>query len=369
MRKKPQFSLYFDRFYDVTEHFARRFDKIGRQMAFVGKTRKDAVVWQKKLRAKLIEILGIDTFERTKPRPQLHGRDDMGAYWREDWTIHTEPDVIATFYALVPKDIKKNARRPAVICPHGHGSAGRFSPAGRSDIKAVAQAIKQYNYDYAVKLAEQGFVAFAMDARGFGQRRIQDKQNDAEDPNLFLSNSCHNLMMMSYSLGQTIPGMWTWDLMRLLDYIETRSECDPKQVGCAGLSGGGLQTLFLAALDRRVKAAVVSGYFYGVKDSLIRLASNCDCNCIPDLWKYADMGDLGGLIAPRGLFIETGDKDPLNGASGRLENVTSQVAYTRKVFKAMGAQNRLEHHVFHGEHRWCGEKAVPWLAQQLDVIP
>ncbi len=356
---------YFNQFYDVTEHFAKRFDKAGRQMAFKGKTRKDAAVWQKKLRTKLVEVLGLDTMEPTKPRPKLHARDDTGSVWREDWTIYTEPDVIATFYAFVPKDIKKGERRPAVICPHGHGSAGRFSPGGRRDLELVAKAIAQYNYDYAVKLAEQGFVTFAMDARGFGQRRIQGKQNDKQDPNLFMSNSCHELMIMSYPLGQTITGMWVWDLMRLVDFIETRPECDPKRISCAGLSGGGLQTLYLTAMDSRIKAGVVSGYYYGVKDSLIRLACNCDCNCVPNLWKYADMGDIGGLVAPRGLFIETGDKDPLNGKAGSLDNVNSQVGYTRKVFKAMGADKQLVHHVFPGEHRWCGEKAVPWLKEQL----
>ncbi len=135
-------------------------------------------------------------------------------------------------------------------------------------------------------------------------------------------------------------------------------------MGCAGLSGGGLQTLFFTALERRVKAAVVSGYFYGVKDSLIRQASHCDCNNVPQLWKYADMGDIGGLIAPRPLFIETGDKDPHNGASG-VANVTAQVTATRKVYRALEAGRELVHHVFPGEHRWCGERAIPWLEEKL----
>ncbi len=358
---------YFSHFHDVTEHFATRFDKIGRQMAFKGRTRKEAAAWRKKLHARLADLLGMDTFERTRPRPKLLGREDMGSYWREDWTIHTEPDVIATFYALVPKNIPKGQRRPAVICPHGHGSAGRFSPAGRRDLESVRKAVEQFNYDYAVKLAEQGFVTFAMDARGFGQRRIQHMQNDKGNPDLFMNSSCHSLMLMSYPLGQTITGMWTWDLMRLVDYAESRREVDPERIGCAGLSGGGLQTLYLGALDTRIRAAVVSGYFYGVKDSLIRLAGNCDCNCVPNLWKYADMGDVGGLIAPRGLFIETGDKDPLNGKAGSLDNVYSQVGYARKVFRAMGCEKQLAHHVFPGEHRWCGEQAVPWLKRQLGL--
>ena len=92
-------------------------------------------------------------------------------------------------------------------------------------------------------------------------------------------------------------------------------------------------------------------------------AANCDCNCIPNFWKYADLGDIGGLVAPRGLFIETGDKDPLNGS---MANVSSQTGYTRKVYQAFGSGKQIVHHVFPGKHRWCGEKAEPWLKMQLN---
>src|SRR5438309_2232249 len=74
----------------------------------------------------------------------------------------------------------------------------------------------------------------------------------------FLSSTCHHLSLKGEPLGQAVAGMWTWDLMRLLDYAQTRPEVEGSRLGCAGLSGGGLQTLFLAALDQRVRAAVVS---------------------------------------------------------------------------------------------------------------
>ena len=77
-------------------------------------------------------MLALDTFEKTKPRPRRLGKEDMGSYWREDWTLQTESDITAPFYALVPKDIQRGERRPAVLCPHGYASAGRFYlPDGR----------------------------------------------------------------------------------------------------------------------------------------------------------------------------------------------------------------------------------------------
>ena len=50
-------------------------------------------------------------------------------------------------------------------------------------------------------------------------------------------------MLMGQGLGQTVTGMWVWDLLRLVDYRVTGPEVDSARIGCAGLSGGGLQTL------------------------------------------------------------------------------------------------------------------------------
>jgi hypothetical protein len=82
-------------------------------------------------------------------------------------------------------------------------------------------------------------------------------------------------------------------------------------------------------MDDRIKCAVVSGYFYGYKDSLLKRSDNCGCNYVPHLWEYIDMCDLGALIAPRPLLIESGTEDDLNGERG-IENVLEQVAATRK---------------------------------------
>src|SRR5256885_12138631 len=161
----------------------------------------------------------------------------------------------------------------------------------------IPSTAPQPYYDYGVQFVRRGLIAFCPDARGHGERREEMRELDENDVH-FLGSTCHQLSLKGEPLGQSVAGMWTWDLMRLLDYAQTRPEVDPARLGCAGLSGGGLQTLYLAALDQRVKAAVVSGYFYGVKESLLGVAGNCDCNIVPGLWLNADMGDIGGPPAP-----------------------------------------------------------------------
>ena len=49
------------------------------------------------------------------------------------------------------------------------------------------------------------------------------------------------------SAGTTWPGVFTAEDQRALDYLCSRDDVDPARVGCAGLSGGGLRTVYLAA--------------------------------------------------------------------------------------------------------------------------
>jgi len=146
--------------------------------------------------------------------------------------------------------------------------------------------------------------------------------------------------------------------------VETRDDCRADRLGCGGLSGGGLQTLWASALDTRIRCAAISGYLYGYKESLLDLHANCSCNYVPHLYEYVDMGDIAALIAPRPLLVETGTKDPLNGASG-LENVRSQMEIIRRAYRLLGAEELVRHDIFEGEHRWNGVQAIPWMKRFL----
>ena len=86
-----------------------------------------------------------------------------------------------------------------------------------------------------------------------------------------------------------------------------------------------MQTLWLAALDDRVKFAAISGYMYGYRDALLTLNNNCSCNYVPHLWEHLDMGDIASLIAPRPLWVQSCREDRLNGPRG-VVNAQEQVA-------------------------------------------
>ena len=350
----------FPEYFDSRRYFHRLFDERARQMGL--KTSEPAAVraWQRKARAKLVALLGLQRMlPAARPRARRVEAADAGDHTRELWLMETQRDVTLPFYLLRPKGAAPGAPGlPAVICPHGHHSAGKLSPAGVRANEAVAQSIEQHNYDYGVQFARAGLLAFCPDARGFGQRQEREVRANP------MASSCHHLQMMGGPLGITVAGMWAFDLMRLADHVLARRDVLPGRLACAGLSGGGLQTLYFSALDRRVRCAVISGYFYGACQSLLEQPGNCPCNMVPRLWESFDMGDVGALIAPRPLLIETGEVDGLNGQAG-VKNVTSQVRITRQAYRGHGAAERLAHDIFPGPHKWHGVAAIPWVKRWL----
>ena len=337
-------------------YLQNRWKQVGRNLAFSCNKRDELSIWRNKTIRKLKELTGFNTMLPVKLLPKITEEIVYKDYIRQRVEIQTEPGVVMPFYVLIPKN--SSGPFPVVLAPHGHAGGGKAAVAGCKENDDVAKAIQKYNYDYGVQFVRAGFITFCPDARGFGERQEEKAKGNIKN------NSCQFLNNMGYPLGQTVTGMWTWDLTRLIDYVETRKDCLADKIGCAGLSGGGLQTLWISAFDKRIKCAVVSGYFYGYKESLLDDHGNCSCNYVPHLYEYVDMGDIAALIAPRPLMIETGTHDELNGASG-LANVRSQVHIARKAYQLLNTNSKLKHDIFEGGHQWCGLKAIPWMQNHL----
>ena len=342
--------------YRVLTHLQHRWAAQERPLAFRAETEGDWRVWRRKLRRKLRALTGYDTMQSAPLQARITEERDFGDYVRQRVEIHTEPDVVMPFYALIPKAGKPPY--PAVLAPHGHGGGGKAAVVGDRSHPEVAKAIDHYNYAYGLEFVRAGMLTLCPDARGFGERREQWAEERVT------ASSCLTINNMATPLGQTVTGMWAWELHRLVDYVQQRDDVQSNRIGCAGLSGGGLQTLWASALDDRIRCAVISGYLYGYKESLLDLCANCSCNYVPRLYEHVDMGDIAALIAPRPLLVETGAQDNLNGASG-LKNVRSQMHIIRRAYRLLGQPRAVVHDIFEGPHRWNGKKAVPWMVRRL----
>ena len=98
-----------------------------------------------------------------------------------------------------------------------------------------------------------------------------------------------------------------WDGIRGIDYLVTRPEVDPERIGCCGQSGGATLTQFLAALDSRVRAAVVSmGNTEDLAEANVEppgSADDAEQNIVPALARGIDRSDLLYAFAPRPLLM------------------------------------------------------------------
>ena len=357
-------TVHIDTYFEDEPAFRDRLKREGRSAAFKGATPGDFEAWQIATRARLFDLLGLSIMDcapievRELDRVQI-----SGGIVRTHAMLQVEHNVWMPFYLLEPQAPRLDAhgRKRCYICPHGHQGAGAASVAGVTGVPAVDDAVRKFNYDYGLRLARMGYVTVCPDARGWGYRR--DWKGQGDDENSFLRGTCLNQARMAEPLGLTVAGLNAWDNMRLIDYLESRGDIAMDDLGCFGFSGGGYMTLYLAALDPRVRKAFVSGYLYGVDDSLLHLNGNCSCNYVPGLWRLLDMGDIASLIAPRPLLVQSCEGDHLNGARG-LANVDEQLDIVRDAYELVGHADDLSHEVCPGGHHL----GVARLAEDIEWL-
>src|SRR5713101_7600090 len=108
-------------------------------------------------------------------------------------------------------------------------------------------------------------------------------------------------------LGANFGLFRAWDGIRGIDYLLTRAEVDPERIGCCGQSGGGTLTQFLAALDSRIRAAVVSeGNTENLAQAAVEppgSADDAEQNIVPALSHGIDRADLLYAFAPKPLLV------------------------------------------------------------------
>jgi dienelactone hydrolase len=317
--------------------------------------------WRRDLRAKITDLLGGLAPARDEVSAEVLERVEEDGFVREKLAIVGRDGVEIPAYLLTPTSaLPSGGKRRAVLCLHGHGKGkndlvgdpGQGSPEQRAE---NAARIRAHNYDYARQYAKMGFVTLAPDARGFGERA-----EGLENP----ERECIVPGLVSLFLGIPISGQRLSDDLSAVDYLSSLPGVDSARIGCAGLSEGGKRTLYLAAMDDRIKAAVISGYFSTLTGAIrewSRLENWDICNYVPGLLRYADYPDLAALIAPRPLLIEYGTEDELYDRDA----VDEALERTSSAYAALGAAAHFDTDVFSGGHRWSGRKSLAWMDRLL----
>jgi dienelactone hydrolase len=336
----------------LNEEMARALREAPLRLKFHGATREEFAAWQEEFTATLRRLIGPHRPPHEWTAEQLSAAT-LSDHTREEWLLRAEGTPSLPLYVLRPQGAEEE-RFPIVLALHGHGAFGHDAVVGIEATPQHAQAIRGANYDYGRQLVREGYLVVAPCFTPFG-RRISQQQRESK------TDQCAVAFVRLMFLGQTLLGANLRDIIWSLDYACRRADARPDRVGCVGLSYGGRMTMMAAALEPRIKAAVISGALNVFQERALGGGYSCGAQVIPGLLEYGDTPEIGSLIAPRPSIWEIGSRDGLivqpwaDQAIERLE----------RAYAASGHPEHLQFHRFEGGHRWSGVTAPALLATHL----
>ncbi|NOS71821.1 MAG: hypothetical protein HOP33_18065 [Verrucomicrobia bacterium] len=297
-----------------------------RTNGFIAVDNAQAEIWQNQARQRLFKLMmGGDKPQRLPLETKIlqHAESPNGGYGLEEVSFQSLPDRRVHAWIALPKHFA--GKVGAVLALHGHGGTGSQVVRGEG------------LYAYGRALAEMGYVVISPD---IGQHELQHT-------------------------NWTLMGERTWDALRCLDYLETRPEVDSSRLAVAGLSLGGETTMYVAAMDERIKAACSSGWLTTVANMK---NGHCSCWNSPGLEENFDFADIFACVAPRPLVLEIGEKER---APGGFPVAIARPAFSkiRAAYGAFGAETNAVLDVHPGGHVFHGEEFWPRLDHALGITP
>jgi cephalosporin-C deacetylase-like acetyl esterase len=239
------------------------------------------------IKAKLEHAFGFDREWPTEPPSvEITGTTERDGFTVENLVIESAPGVYLTANLYLPGN-SANEPCPVIVYESGHwsnptfGNKSRFKPHG-------------------AWFASRGIAVLIMDSIELGELTVTHHG--------FYFNQWYDLVSRGYS-PLTVE---IFNARRAIDYLITRSDIDPQRIGATGISGGGVTTFFLAALDERIAAAApVSGVCSALGHVADRLAV-LHCDCMYPMNSYGlTYVEMGALTAPRPLLMCNAESDIL----------------------------------------------------------
>jgi cephalosporin-C deacetylase-like acetyl esterase len=303
------------------------------------------------------KILG-GPLERTPLNPKVTGTVDRSGYRIEKLMFESRPRLYVTANLYVPA---APGRHPAILAPLGHSTNGKAWPS--------------YQKLFS-NLARKGYVVLAYDPFGQGER-IEYPGARAGQSALGAGGTIEH----EYAgrrlilLGANFSLFRVWDGIRGVDFLLTRAEVDPERIGCCGQSGGGTLTQFLAALDSRIRVAVVSE---GNTEDLAQAnaeppgsADDAEQNLVPALAHGIDRADLLYAFAPKPLLMLVTLHDA--GHTYSPEYVASSLELVeeyKRAYRLMAADDRLSLQITTAQHGYVYElrrSTYAWFNRWLEM--
>jgi dienelactone hydrolase len=207
----------------------------------------DWISRQKKVKEIYNNIIGPFP-ERTPLNAKVTGVLQKDGFWVEKILFESMPGFYVTGCLFIPDGII--GKRPAILNVIGH-----------TTISFRAELYQEL----ILHLVQKGFIVFAIDPISQGER-IQYYDTEKGKSSIGIATREHSYFGNQCYIAGVSPGKYfTWDGIRAIDYLVTRSEVDTERIGLTGISGGGNLTAYIGACDDRVKAAAPTCWITGYR--------------------------------------------------------------------------------------------------------
>ncbi len=296
------------------------------------KTATDAEAYVRDVQKRIQQSFG-PWPKKTPLNPRVTGVVERDAYKIEKIIFESRPNFLVAANLYIPKG--KPFPLPGVVGVCGHSDNGKV--------------VEPYQ-SFAQGLARLGYVMLIFDPIGQGERlqypdeKLKSKIGGSVSEHLHAGNQ-------QFLVGEFIGSWRAWDGMRALDYLLTRSEVDPKQVGVTGNSGGGTMTTWLAGVETRWTMAApscfVTTFLRNMENELPADTEQCPPRALA---LGLDHSDFLAAMAPKPVIILAKEQDYFDVRG-------SEEAYRRlsKLYKLLGAEDNIGLFIGPGGHGYSQE--------------
>lgn len=342
--------------------------------------------WRKEARKKLIECIApVDLGGKPEVKVESQLIYEGVHIEKLSWQLPNGPRSEAVF--MKPAGVK--GKLPAVLGLHDHAGnkfLGWRKIAKTDDKPWEVQALHHKNYygglAWANELAKTGYAVLVHDTFPFASRRVKVaevseriRQNgiDPEPTDLegigryngFAGNH-ENIMEKSLiCAGTTWPGVYVVEDQKALDVLCARPEVDVNRVGCGGLSGGGMRTVYLNAVDDRIRCAIPSGFMTTWRDFLVdKCFTHTWMIFTPLLPQFLDFPELLALNPNSATLVLNCVEDPLF----TLPEMKRSDQMLRETYDKGGDSSSYRCNFYPGGHKFDAtmqKDAFAWFDQHL----
>jgi dienelactone hydrolase len=345
----------------------------------------DLEPWRATARQRLLDLLA---------QPETGGLPPVSVQWQYcyddldieelSWQLPYGPPTEAVFL----KPAQAAGKLPGILALHDHAANKFFGwrkIARTAKEPHLLMAEHQAEYyggtAWANEVAKRGYAVLVHDVFPFASRRIllQDvpeeirpslasdgsRLGDIFGYNTWAKEHEHIVAKSLFCTGTTWPGLFLAEDQRALDVLCSRPEVDVERVGCAGLSGGGLRTVFLGGVDLRIRCAVCVGMLTTWRDYLLHKShTHTWMVYVPLLPRDLDYPEILGLRVPLPTLVLNDSEDELF----TLPEMERAATILQEVYHKAGAGDRYHCTFYPGPHKFdraMQTEAFAWFDRWL----